>query len=140
MELEEFIEATLKQVISGIKKAQESNDGENVNARFPGKDSGGALIDAGEHGMFTRIDFDVAVSGENSAKGGINLKVFGVGVNGDGEKKVGVANRISFSVPVRIPDGDLSTAKEIVEKRKAARKKHQDELAANRGHRRRGFT
>jgi hypothetical protein len=69
----------------------------------------GNLIDGGTYGIFTRVDFDVAVSAETvgGAKGGI--KVWGIGdIEGGGERKTGHANRVAFSVPVRLPDGAKS--------------------------------
>ena len=47
----------------------------------------------------------MAVSAETSGSGKAGLRVFGVGAEGQGEHKTGHANRINFSVPVRLPDG-----------------------------------
>ena len=69
----------------------------------------GHLIDAGSYGIFTRVDFDVAVSAESvgGAKG--EIKVWGIGdIEGGAERKAGHTNRIIFSVPVRLPDGAKS--------------------------------
>jgi hypothetical protein len=69
----------------------------------------GHLIDGSSYGVFTRVDFDVAVSAESvgGAKGGI--KVWGIGdIEGGAERKTGHANRVAFSVPVRLPDGAKS--------------------------------
>ncbi len=108
MELDKFIEITLAQIISGVKKAQEANDGDNINAFMLGRSSGGNIMNNGSYGVFTRVDFDVAVAAESSKKGGANLKVFGAGIEGGGETKSETGNRITFSVPVRLPDGDQS--------------------------------
>lgn len=67
----------------------------------------------------------MAVSAETAGKGGVDLKVFGVGVEAGVDKKAADANRIEFSVPVRLPYGDQNVAKEIAEKRAAARKASQ---------------
>jgi hypothetical protein len=56
-------------------------------------------------GVFTRVDFDVAVSAETAGGGKGSIKVFGVGVDAGGEHKTGYANRFTFAVPVRLPDG-----------------------------------
>jgi hypothetical protein len=60
------------------------------------------------HGTFTRVDFDVAVSAETAGGGQGSIKVFGVGAEGGAKHKSGYANRITFSVPIRLPDGAKS--------------------------------
>ena len=70
MELEQFVQATLEQIIRGVTAAQQGENGDLVNARAALKEAGGALIDGQHYGMFTRVDFDVAVSGQTTAKGG----------------------------------------------------------------------
>lgn len=124
MDLSEFVDAALQQILEGVRKAQSAEGGEDINATLKGKDFGGALIYGGQLGMFTRVDFDVAVSGQTSGKGGAKLTVFGVGAEAGGEHKKEFANRVKFSVPVRLPDGDHQRAekvrKESEEKRQAA--------------------
>ncbi len=121
MELKEFIEATLKQVLEGIEAAQANEDnGKNINANIGLGKLGGNLINAGDYGTVTRVDFDVSVSAESSGGGGAKLKVFGIGIEGGKESKAGSENRISFSVPVRLPDGDEDRAKKIEEDIKSA--------------------
>ena len=112
MDVEEFISEALRQIIAGVQKAQAGDSGDNVNAATAGTSVpfGGNIIHTGASGIYTRVDFDIAVSGETNAKAGANLKVFGVGVEGGGDSKHGTANRISFSVPVRLPDGDPTRA------------------------------
>jgi len=60
------------------------------------------------HGNFTRVDFDVAVSAETAGGGKGSIKVLGVGAEGGGQHKSTYANRITFSVPIRLPDGAKS--------------------------------
>lgn len=113
MELREFVCETLKQVLAGVKEAQKSEGGEHINAAsfvFP-KDS--KVFTSGSYGTFTIVEFDVAVSAETSGKGGANLSVFGVGLEGGGQHKAGHANRVSFAVPLRLPDGDISRVKNL---------------------------
>lgn len=135
MKLEKFVEASLQQIIRGVEQAQTGEGGEQVNAKAFFKDTGGNLISGGSYGMFTRIDFDIAVSGETSGKGGASLKVLGVGLDGGGEHKTTTANRIRFSVPVRLPDGDLTRAEDVAQARSDAQKKraqHRAEYARQR--------
>ncbi|MBO6892852.1 MAG: hypothetical protein JJ866_12995 [Roseibium sp.] len=106
MELKEFVAETLTQIIDGVKEAQAREDGPNVNAAMSGAEFGGNLVNVGTYGVATRVDFDVAVTAESKGGAGAKLSVFGVGVEGGAGHTAGTANRISFSVPVRLPDGD----------------------------------
>ena len=65
MDLDDFVSETLRQIISGVAKAQTAEQG-GINAAFAGVASG-SLIDGGSYGLFSRIDFDVAVTAENCA-------------------------------------------------------------------------
>lgn len=126
MELDQFIELTLKQIAEGVKNAQKAEGGENINAMSSGKhDLGGNLINLNQYGVHTRVDFDVSVSAETSGSGGAKLTVLGIGAEGAAERRVAAANRVQFSVPIRLPDGDSSRvdaakkeAKESAEKRR----------------------
>jgi len=113
MELKDFVAKTLLQVIEGVRIAQSGEDGPNVNADMAGASFGGNLINVGSYGVATRVDFDVSVTAESSAGAGAKLTVMGVGVGGGAEHKAGSANRISFSVPVRLPDGDTGRANRL---------------------------
>lgn len=114
MELKDFVAETLRQIVAGVTAAQASEGGEHVNAEMPNI-GGGNLIFGGTYGVATRVDFDVSVSAESSGNAGAKLTVFGVGIGGGAEHKAGTANRISFSVPVRLPDGDKTRADKIAQ-------------------------
>src|SRR4051794_29051795 len=105
MDLQTFVAESLRQIVEGIREAQKSDGGGSINAQMYAAGTG-HLMAGGTSGMFTRVDFDVAVSAETSGGGKANLTVFGVGASGGGEHKQGYANRISFSVPGRLPDGN----------------------------------
>jgi hypothetical protein len=107
MELKTFITETLQQICAGIKEAQSSVGGDAINAESAGA-HGGNLFSGGTYGIFTRVDFDVAVSAETGGGGKGSIKVFGVGAEGGAERKTAYANRITFSVPIRLPDGAKS--------------------------------
>lgn len=120
MELDEFVELTLKQILQGIKKAQASEDGGNISPLLDGKPQmGGNLVALGDYGMFTRVDFDVSVSAEKSGGGTAKLAVFGVGAEAGGAIRSAAENRITFSVGVRIPEGDTSKTEALREKHEA---------------------
>ncbi|WP_430511926.1 trypco2 family protein [Pannonibacter phragmitetus] len=118
MELKHFIAETLSQIIEGIKLAQEKPDGENVNALMKDAQFGGHLINVGQYGIATRVDFDVSVTTETEGGAGAKVKVFGIGVEGGGKHTAGSANKISFSVPIRLPEGDKDRMQKVDEKRK----------------------
>lgn len=123
MELKEFIAETLSQIIEGVKIAQEYENGDNVNASMAGADFGGHLINVGTYGVATRVDFDVSVTAETKGGAGAKLTVFGVGVDGGVGHTAASANRISFSVPVRLPDGDKERQEQVNSERKARRER-----------------
>jgi len=90
MDLKTFIAETLQQICDdGIREAQSKEGGRAINAEGA-KMQSGHLIDAGSYGIFTRVDFDVAVSAESvgGAKG--EIKVWGIGdIEGGAERKAG---------------------------------------------------
>lgn len=105
MDLETFVRETLQQIIASVGAAQLAEGGEAINAKMFAA-PGGNLVNSGSKGMFTRVDFDVAISAETSVGGKGKLQVFGFGgAEAGGERKSHHANRISFSVPIRLPDG-----------------------------------
>lgn len=105
MDVKTFVSEALKQIIEGVQDAQSTSRGGLVNAELPVASTGN-LISGGTYGMFTRVDFDIAVSAETQGGGKAGLTVFGIGAEAKGEHRAGYANRIQFSVPVRLPDGD----------------------------------
>ncbi len=106
MELKDFVAETLSQIVEGVQIAQKREDGTNVNAAMAGAEFGGHLVNVGTYGVATRVDFDVSVTAETKGGAGAKLSVFGIGAEGGAGHTAGSANRISFSVPVRLPDGD----------------------------------
>lgn len=113
MELKDFIAKALLQIIEGVRIAQSGNEGANVNAQMAGAEFGGHIVNVGDYGVATRVDFDVSVNAETTGGAGAKLTVMGVGVGGGAEHRAGSANRISFSVPVRLPDGDTGRANRV---------------------------
>jgi len=132
MELKEFVAETLSQIIEGVRIAQQSEEGANVNAAMAGADFGGHIVNVGTYGVATRVDFDVAVSAETKGGAGAKLSVFGVGVEGGAGHTAGSANRISFSVPVRLPDGDSERQNRIEEEERAESQRRTEMLRRRR--------
>jgi hypothetical protein len=118
MNLEEFVEASLTQIINGVRKAQ-------VATRIPGKHPTEAdLINPaimysadpapkGKHfatvgrNLVHFVSFDVAVTTDSAteAKGGLSIKVAGIGFDagGGGAAKDTVVSHIKFEVPITLP-------------------------------------
>jgi hypothetical protein len=111
MDLKDFIAETLQQICGGVKQAQSAEGGGAINAEGGGAFSTAGHLFSSAYGTFTRVDFDVAVSAETTGGGKGNIRVLGVGVEGGGERKSAHANRITFSVPVRLPDGAKSDSR-----------------------------
>ena len=94
MGLEEFVEETIIEVMNGAKNAAkkvglQSEDGTliaGVNVRWAG----------------SSVDFDVAVTVSQDAKGGGGLKIAVLGLQAGGEMATATqsVHRIKFSVPV----------------------------------------
>lgn len=113
MELKDFVAETLSQIIEGVRLAQSGANGANINAGMAGAEFGGHLVNVGSYGVATRVDFDVSVTAETKGGAGAKLSVFGVGAEGGASHTAGSANRISFSIPVRLPDGDKMREEQI---------------------------
>ena len=118
MNLEEFVDTSLRQIIAGVKKAQEGT-------RLPGKHPSNAdvvnpkiMYDADpapkgkyfatvDRNLLHFVDFDVAVTTDSTseAKGDLALKVAGIGIGGGGgvSDRDSVVSRIKFQVPIVLP-------------------------------------
>lgn len=98
MQLEDFVAESLRQVVAGVKRAQETTGGLGgiVNPQSKGYAPG-----------INRIDFDVAVTAveEAGTKGGIGILggVVGLGAQGESNASNTTASRIKFSVAVALP-------------------------------------
>ena len=122
MNLEEFVKISLEQIISGVKKAQEStklpnkhhSEADRINpAIMYSADSApkGKYFATTQRNLVHFVEFDVAVSADSSteAKGGFSLKVAGLGgveADAGGSEKESSISRVKFSVPVQLPKSD----------------------------------
>ncbi len=118
MNLEDFVDTSLRQIIAGVKKAQKAT-------RLPGKHPSEADVinpvvmygaDPAPKGKYFAtvdrnlvhfVDFDVAVTTDSTSevKGGLSLRVAGIGFGGGGgvSDKDSVVSRIKFQVPILLP-------------------------------------
>jgi hypothetical protein len=109
MNLAEFVEETLSEILSGIRAAQKREGGGAVGAQMHGGKTDSNLINGGSSGTFTAVDFDVSVEAETTAGGKAGIRVMSIGIEGGGERKHQETSRVKFSVQLRIPDGDKAT-------------------------------
>jgi|SoiMetStandDraft_2_1073263.scaffolds.fasta_scaffold373584_1 hypothetical protein len=107
MNLTEFVEETLSEILAGIRTAQAKEGGGNVGAGMMANPTHSNLLHGGDTGIFTIVEFDVCVAAETSggAKGGIKVLTFG-GIEGGGGHKAAKTSRVKFAVQLRIPQGD----------------------------------
>jgi hypothetical protein len=120
MELKEFIEETLIQVVEGVKSAQEKAEKSGACISPKGMRTGDSqrYISVGVGNVsipLTQIDFEIGLTSTEGEKGKSGIGVFlgGIGIGGQGEtntKNVSVTN-IKFSVPVLWPGGDVDQCK-----------------------------
>ncbi|MBB5205379.1 hypothetical protein HNQ51_002698 [Inhella inkyongensis] len=110
MQLRDFVKEVLTQIVDGVRDAQEANGGAFV---VPAGDGGHKYA---EHPRFassariksTIVDFDVAITAEDSDKAGAKagVKVFSVQFGAEGEitSKNSTISRVQFAVPVLLPE------------------------------------
>jgi len=117
MDLKDFVSETLLSIISGVTDAQEKAKefGAHVNpgglTRNISNISDNSIWDNSTNNYAQPVSFDVAVSAEDTAKGGAKVKVLSGILGGDiggvkGNKNV-VASRVQFVVPVLLPAHEL---------------------------------
>ena len=113
MKLEDFVSASLTQIVNGVKNAQEhyAETGGSVNSanlRFR-KAEGTQLVDSATGQMAQMIEFDVAVSTSEGTgtkgKAGVFVGPVGLGAQGASESTNSSHSRIKFSVPIILPSG-----------------------------------
>ena len=95
MNLEEFIEETLRQIAKGVAAASDSLDeveGAKVNPKYQ-RD----LVE------IKQIDFDVAVTTVEGTTAGAGISVWGIGAKGDMKNESSIVSRIKFKVPLQLP-------------------------------------
>ena len=106
MNLADFVEKSLTEILEGIRAAQRKGGGGAVGAEMYGTPKG-SLHHGGLSGLFTIVEFDVSVVAENKVGAKGALRVWGVGEVGGG---AGLSNqqtsRVKFSVQLQIPRGD----------------------------------
>ncbi len=107
MELETFISETLRQIVKGVKTAQQHEDcaGAKIVPKTLDNRVSGTKSYLDE--KIEKIEFDVAVTvtEESEKKGGIGVLtgVLGVGAHASANSAIGSVSRIKFCVPLVLP-------------------------------------
>jgi hypothetical protein len=118
MELNTFIEESLKQLIQGVKNAQKATLPPSKNARDSALINPDIMYSADsapkgkyyatiDRNLVIFVDFDIAVTTDykDEAKGGLGIKVFGIGIGtgGSSAESGSTLSRIKFQVPIILP-------------------------------------
>lgn len=110
MQLRDFVNEVLTQIVDGVRDAQKPNGGAFV---VPAGDGGHKYADHPRFAASARIkstivDFDVAITAEDSDKANAKagVKVFSVqfGVDGEVTSKNSTVSRVQFAVPLLLPE------------------------------------
>ena len=118
MNLAEFVETSLREIIDGVRKAQQAtklagkhpSETDLVNpAVMYSADSApkGKHFATQGRNLVHFVSFDVAITTDATAeaKGGVGIKVAGIGFNVGvgGSEKDTVVSRLKFEVPITLP-------------------------------------
>ncbi|MCP5538977.1 MAG: hypothetical protein H7A53_07075 [Akkermansiaceae bacterium] len=110
MELQNFIEESLKQIVAAVATAGKAakEHGASLNPRQKQWRYGeGIYFDKSTGAVLSNVEFDIAVtaSGGTKTKGGIGVAIASVvlGSQGESSKTTQNVSRIKFSIPVVFP-------------------------------------
>lgn len=106
MNLAEFVEETLTEILKGIRAAQQTEGGSAIGAQLNGAIKSTLLVEGPASSMFTIVEFDVSVIAETVAAGKAGLRVWSAGIEGEGRKSDHQTSRVRFAVQVKIPEGE----------------------------------
>ena len=107
MNLAEFVEEALSEMLAGIRNAQKKDGGQEIAAEMFEDASRFGVVGSGKE-IFTIVQFDVSISAETKGGGKAGLRVWSIGAEGSGEHTAQHTNRVKFSVPLRLPLGGKS--------------------------------
>jgi hypothetical protein len=105
MDIADFVETSLTEILKGIRAAQLKTGGDAIGAEIKGRVDKGWFVSFGKLGDFTIVDFDISVIAENKICGKAGLKVWSVGAEAGAGTSSQHASRVCFSVHVRIHEG-----------------------------------
>jgi hypothetical protein len=119
MNLDEFVKEVLIQIVSGVKKAQDSDGGAYI---VPAADGGHeyakhSRVSSNSRIKSTVVDFDIALTVEDSSgrSGTGGLKVFGFNADVQSalSSKDTTVSRIQFAIPIILPTGHRNRNAEL---------------------------
>jgi hypothetical protein len=104
MELSEFVEETLAQIVKGVRAAQNRDDGPHIAAEgMYGKVTDHLFVTG--IGAFTVVDFDVSVVADTKGSGKGGIKVWGIEAGGGIDRAVQNTSKVKFAVHLMLPTG-----------------------------------
>ena len=110
MDLQEFVSESLKQLVDGVRDAQEhaAPSGAKISPMMHQKGPATGRYSVPEGGgVVQNISFDVAVTAqeknEQGGKAGLNVPYFNFGGKLSAEQENATISRIKFEVPVVLP-------------------------------------
>jgi len=119
LNLAEFVEETLSEILQGIRAAQTKEGGGAIGAAgvaawSPNYPNPTLLVPGLGDDVFTVVEFDVSVLAETSGGGKGALKVWSVGsIEAGGKRSDQQTSRVRFAVQVKIPPGDKATRRTL---------------------------
>ena len=109
MELKTFVSETLKQIVEGVKQAQEDVKDMGATVNPPSTAYAEKQLYVTDYNKRTVqiIDFDISLTETEATQTGASIGVFfgsvGLGAHGKAETGSNAMNRVKFSVPVVLP-------------------------------------
>lgn len=103
MDIKQFVNQSLTQILDGIVDAQKHSNGSNIAAEAFISPKGN-LMNGGTSGIFTIVDFDISVVASTSDRGE-SIRVSSVEIASGSERTAQNTSRVKFSVHVRLPQG-----------------------------------
>lgn len=103
MDLNEFIQETLSQIIQGVKDTQEYalKNGACINPNRFGAISPKAIMTVGNDdiSVIQKVDFEVSLTSTSSSSGKASIRV----LSGDIAKETSAINKVKFSIILTLP-------------------------------------
>lgn len=108
MELKDFVQNAITQLVDGVQAAQKSHSDSGAIINPSIKDGkvnyyGNGLASTGAGYYPSQLDFDLAVTVSNESGANAGIKVFGVGVGGEQVSQTSSVSRLQFSISVALP-------------------------------------
>ncbi|EGR0935750.1 hypothetical protein NL53_19035 [Vibrio variabilis] len=104
MELDKFVSKTLCMISKGVHDAQKecSEYGVIINDAPSSlhKDNG---VYGSNYSILQKVEFDVAITTEDTSNGEGKISVLGIGVGGGTHSKDTYTSRVKFNVPISFP-------------------------------------